>query len=83
MPENGGEWVLNVVHGRAQLLPALTTFDVSLTLEVAEFSSLLTGAVEFKTLVGYGLVELSDNAYIETMHRLFYTDNKPICLTSF
>lgn len=83
LPENAGAWVLDVVDGRVQLLPADAPHDVSLALDVAEFSSLVTGAVEFKTLLNYDLVELSDAAYTETIHRLFYTDNKPVCLTSF
>jgi predicted acetyltransferase len=83
LPENGGEWVLDVVNGRVQLLPADAAHDVTLTLDVAEFSSLVTGSVELKTMLGYGLVELSDVAYAEIIHRLFYTDNKPVCLTGF
>ncbi len=83
LPENGGEWVLDVVDGRVQLLPADAPHDVTLALDVAEFSSLVTGSVAFKTMLGYGLVELSDMTYAETIHRLFYTDNKPICLTGF
>lgn len=83
LPENAGEWVLDVVDGRVQLLSADTPHDVTLALDVAEFSSLVTGSVELKTMLGYGLVELSDMAYVKTIHRLFYTDNKPICLTGF
>ncbi|HUM69664.1 MAG TPA: sterol carrier protein domain-containing protein, partial [Chloroflexota bacterium] len=83
LPENAGEWVLAVADGRVQLLPPDAPYDATLSLDVAEFSSLVTGAIELKTLVGYGLAELSDMAYLETIHRLFYTDNKPICLTGF
>lgn len=83
LPENDGEWVLDVVDGRAHLQPPAAPHDVILKLDVAEFSSLVTGAVEFHSLARYGLAQLSDPGYTETIHRLFYADQKPICLTPF
>lgn len=81
--ENGGEWVLVVADGRVQLAAASADYDVELALGIAEFSSLMTGAVEFKTINRYGLARLSDPRYEAVLQRLFFTENKPICMTGF
>jgi len=81
-PENAGSWVIDFVDGRPQLA-APEAYDVELMVDVAEFSSLAVGAVTLKQLLAYGLAELSDAVYVETVHRLFFTEQKPLCLTSF
>jgi predicted acetyltransferase len=83
LPENAGEWVLAVSNGRAQLQPATADHEVVVQIDIAEFSSLITGAAEFKTLHRYGLAQISDTAYTQNIHDLFFTDNKPMCLTAF
>ncbi len=35
------------------------------------------------TLWAYGLAQISDIAYVDKVHQLFYTPNKPICHTAF
>lgn len=82
LPENAGSTIIVFEDGRARIA-ADAAHDVELRLDVAEFSSLLVGAVPFKRLLSYGLAELSDPAYTETIHRLFLTDERPICLTRF
>lgn len=57
--------------------------DVVVKLDVSDFSSLLMGAVPFEKLYWYGLAEISDEKYINTLQNLFYTPQKPICLTTF
>jgi predicted acetyltransferase len=58
-------------------------YDVSLRLDIAEFSSLLAGSVDFSSLFRYGLVEISDPAYVNTINRIFAVEQKPMCTTSF
>jgi hypothetical protein len=41
------------------------------------------GAVDFETLYEYGLAEISDNKYIETVSNIFKTSKKPSCVTAF
>jgi len=31
----------------------------------------------------YGLVEIFNLSYLDTLHKLFVTDAKPICVTAF
>ena len=57
--------------------------DVEIRLDVAEFSPLLLGVVSFRSLYLYGLAEISDTGYLETINRLFLADARPICLTAF
>jgi predicted acetyltransferase len=73
---------LVVENGRATLNPEAQP-DVEISLDIAEFSSLITGATTFRTLLAYGLAQISDANYADTVHQLFYTPNKPICHTAF
>ena len=57
--------------------------DVALDLDIAEFSSLLMGAVDLESLYLYGLAEVSDPTWIPRLTRLFATPRKPITTTPF
>ena len=83
LPENTGEYGLGFVNGRFHPLHPTDPSDITIRLDVAEFSSLITGAIGFKQLYNYGLADISDPAWLEPVHRLFWTENKPLCLTSF
>ncbi len=82
MPENGGEYVLVIENGCATLVPDGDT-DVTISLDVSEFSSLATGAIGFRKLYQYGLAMISDATYLDTVDRLFHTDQPPLCMTHF
>ena len=81
-PENGGSFDLNFVNGHIQATKSNQP-SVELKLDIAEFSSLVVGAADFKQLYRLGCVQVSDPAYVETIHKLFYTDQKPMCMSSF
>jgi predicted acetyltransferase len=57
--------------------------DVALDLDIAEFSSLLMGAIDLESLYLYGLAEVSDPAWLPQLTRLFATPRKPITTTPF
>lgn len=80
-PENAGSTVVVFENGRCHLNPNAQP-DVTMRLDVSEFSSLVTGAVPFKALFSYGLATLSEPAFVDVVDRLFAAP-KPICLTSF
>jgi len=82
LPANDGAQLLRFERGAAQLL-AEGDYDVEVRLEVAELSSLLMGCISFASLHTYGLAEISDPAYVETVTRLFRTERKPMCTTPF
>ncbi len=81
LPENEGSTLIYLEEGRARL-PKAGTHDVEITLDVAELSSLLVGAVDFGRLYDYGLAEISDLAEVERVQRIFAAP-KPVCLTAF
>ncbi|HEY7126961.1 MAG TPA: GNAT family N-acetyltransferase [Ktedonobacterales bacterium] len=81
-PSNAGSLVVQFAEGRPTLSED-ERHDVEIRLEVAEFSSLLLGVVNFQSLYRYHLADISDPGYLETINRLFYTPEKPICLTAF
>lgn len=79
---NGGAYVLDFDGGRATLVND-GPYDFDVQLDVAEFSSLIMGAVDFKTLYAYGLAAISDDKHVETANRLFHSIHRPFCLTDF
>lgn len=82
LPENAGTYGLGFENGRVRPIPP-DGADVTVALDVAEFSSLVIGAVGFRQLLSYGLATISDDRWLEPVHRLFWRDQKPRCLTSF
>ncbi|MCP4420396.1 MAG: GNAT family N-acetyltransferase [Chloroflexi bacterium] len=81
-PLNAGSWQLVVNNGRASIQPNAQP-EVEIGLDIAEFSSLITGAITFRQLLAYGLVTISDTAYADKVHQIFYTSHKPYCFTPF
>lgn len=57
--------------------------DVTLEMDIAEFSPLVMGAVRFKQLFNLGLVEVSNEKWVDQLDRLFSVPSKPICMTGF
>lgn len=82
LPENAGSVFLCFEAGRLQRVD-VEGCDVEVWMDVAEFSSLLVGTVNFKSLYRYGLVKISDPKYIGIVDRIFAVEDKPICTTPF
>ena len=80
-PENGGSFVINFREGNARVTSEASP-EVILSLDVAEFSSLVIGAVALQKLIEYGLATLSDESYLDRLIHLF-SGPKPVCLTQF
>lgn len=81
-PENDRATWLSFENGLATVSQE-GPHDVAITLDVSDFSSLVTGSINFERLYAYGLVELSDDAYVSTLNQLFFTPKKPFCRTGF
>ncbi len=81
-PKNDGSVLLHFERGE-MVLHDSGEYDVAVTMNVAEFSSLLVGAVSFKSLYAYNLAEISDLYWLDTVNRLFAVEQKPVCLTAF
>lgn len=79
---NNKSFIVHFNKGRA-LLRNKDDSEVNITLNVAEFSSMIMGVIEFKKLYNYNLAEISDTKYIETINRLFRAEEKPRTTTLF
>ncbi|MGH4123451.1 MAG: GNAT family N-acetyltransferase [Clostridium sp.] len=82
IPENGGSYVIHFNNGNSSLVEN-DDYDVELTVDVADFSSLIICAIDLKSLYKYGRVQLSDEGYLNTLNVLFSSDEKPLCMTDF
>lgn len=82
LPENDGSVGVDFRDGQAQLENGGDS-DAEVRLDISEFSSLVTGVVPFRALYRYGLAEITDAAWVDTVDRIFAVDAKPMCLTDF
>ena len=82
LPQNDSSLVLHFSGGKAELNND-GSFDVEVTMDVADFSSMLLGAVRFKSIYDFSRAEVSDEAYIDVISRAFATEEKPVCMTDF
>ena len=79
---NQGSTVIHFTDGIATITDD-RQYDTEITLDIADFSSLAMGAVDFRSLLKYGLASISDQNYIETVARIFWAPEKPVCSTFF
>lgn len=80
--ENQASYVINFKNGKA-LLVQDNNYEVELIINIADFSSLITCAVDLKSLYRYGQAKISDEKYLNTLNALFSSDEKPLCMTNF
>lgn len=75
--------IIQFNQGYPVILKQTDSYDVTVTMDIAIFSSLLMGAVNVTSLYRYGKLHLSDLKYLMQLEQLFYTPIKPQCLTMF
>ncbi|MFZ5354681.1 MAG: GNAT family N-acetyltransferase [Bacillota bacterium] len=83
LPENEGGTVVSFKNGIPYVLDEDDDYEVEISMDIADFSSMIIGAVSFKSLIGYGLAEISNTNYIDIVSKIFRVDEKPVCLTLF
>jgi len=81
LKENDGNTIVHFKGGRPSL--GESDFEIAIELDIANFSSLYMGVVNFMKLFEYDLVQISDPDYLDSVDRLFRTQKKPVCLTRF
>lgn len=82
LPEVDGSYDLVFRRGRLRPGDGVAS-EVELKMDIADFSSLLMGAVRLRSLVRYELATLSDPAWLDRLDRLFRVEEKPLCMTEF
>jgi predicted acetyltransferase len=70
LPENAGTYLLHVEDGAARLVDSGAA-DVAVAMDIADFSSLAVGAIDFARLYTYGRATISDAAHVPLVSRLF------------
>jgi predicted acetyltransferase len=81
-PVNDGDTTIRFTGGAARIVES-AAHDIAVALDVADFSSLLMGAVRFRSLYNYGRATIGDPAHVATVDRLFAAEQPPISTTGF
>jgi predicted acetyltransferase len=81
-PKHDGSYIIHFAGGRP-LVKTGNDYEVEISLDVSDFSSLVMGVVPFDKLYELGRAEISDTSYLDTVTRIFATDKKPMCVTQF
>jgi predicted acetyltransferase len=81
LPENAGSTLVHFDKGRAAVVQR-GKHEVEVSLDVADFSSLLVGAVDLAGLYRLGRAQVSDPAYVAPLGRILAVE-KPICTSLF
>jgi hypothetical protein len=80
--ENTESIIVHFIEGKA-IISDIGEYDAVVDLDIADFSSLIVGAVGFKPLLKYGIARISDIRYADVVDKIFEMSEKPICLTVF
>jgi predicted acetyltransferase len=82
LPMNQGSTLLQFSDGEVKILDH-GRYDVEATMNVEWFSSLIMGVVDFRSLWTYRLAQVSDDAKVGNLHRLFHSRDKPVTMEEF
>ena len=82
LPSNNGSTLVQFVGGKPRVLDR-GGHDVEVTIKVEWLSSLVMGVVDFRKLWAYGLLEVSDEDYVDPLDTLFHVAVKPVTVEEF
>jgi len=82
LPSNGGGTLIQFRGGRPTVLDG-EECDVEVTVNVEWLSSLVMGVVDLRKLWAYGLLEVSDEGYVDQLDALFHAAVKPVTVEEF
>ena len=81
-PRHAGSYVIHFAGGKPSVRKK-AAYDLEISLDVSDFSSLVMGVVPFDRLYEFGKAEISDTAYLDTVTSIFAVKSPPRCLTQF
>jgi predicted acetyltransferase len=81
-PKHAGSYIVHFVDGKPQVKSG-GKFDVEISMDVADYSSMVMGVIPFDKLYEYGLAEISEKVWLTTVTKIFSVDRKPMCITQF
>jgi predicted acetyltransferase len=82
IPDTLQDFVIGWKAGIAKLSHG-KKYDLELSFEVADFSSWIVNATDLLTLHQFGLVQISDEAFLQMLDQAFYYQQKPVCIERF
>lgn len=80
--ENNDTLILHFLGGKVTVVPN-GEYEVEVSLDIDNFSSMLMGAVNFSRLYSLDLIEIDKEDYIEKISRIFALNAKPMCTSTF
>jgi predicted acetyltransferase len=83
LPENDKKLVVHFQKGKPKLISTKEEYDVEISIDIARFSSLIMGAISFKRLYVYDLIQITDKKYIGLLDKLFSTEEPPFTIEPF
>lgn len=83
LESNNGAFNVAFDNGYPSLMDSNAKTDVRISMSIANFSSLVTGCVGYKSLIRYGQSEISDSKAIDGINRLFSSIEPSLCMTRF
>ena len=69
-------------NGKAQVIDS-PEYDIEVSMDISDFSSLIMGAVDFKSLYKYGLAKVSNELFVSMINQIFALEQKPMCNSRF
>jgi len=84
LQNNSGSLIVHFENGLPKVqLENTAGFEVEISLDISEFSSMVLGAVDFRSLERFGRATISNQKFINKINRLFAVDDKPITTICF
>ncbi len=81
LPENSGVSKIQFIDGKAHK-SSNATADITIRMNVRYLSSLIMGSVRFRSLIQYGLADITDKSAVSAIDTLFRCE-RPMCITRF
>lgn len=81
-PQNSGVLVVHFHNGYVTAIEE-GEYHCEVELDIADFSSLLMGAISFKKLYRLGLAKISDEKHLIDVNQLFFIEERPVCTKAF
>lgn len=82
-PANSAPFILHIQNGKIVEILEHGPFDVKLSMNVAEFSSMVMGVESALSYFKWGLMEISDRDYLQVINALLNTGSKPVMAKAF
>lgn len=81
-PKNDGSTIFRFEHGCIRPVMG-DSYDVEIKLDISDFSSMIMGVIPFRKLYEYGLAYISNEEALTAINQLFYSYDKPVCMSAF